>query len=735
MDAVSRRRFLRISSATLGLAAAGSACSGSRPGPGMPAAGTNRTGIATVPTFCDICFWKCGAIAYVKDGRLWKIEGNPDDPLSRGRLCPRGTGGVGAHFDPDRLKAPLIRRKKRGEDEWAVVTWSEALGFVAERMQRIRAAHGPEAVALFSHGIGGNFLKHTLKAFGTPNIAAPSFAQCRGPRDVGFHLTFGEGVSSPERTDLANARCVVLIGSHLGENMHNTQVQEFAKAIERRIPIVVVDPRFSVAASKAKYWLPIRPGTDLALLLAWMNVLVGEGLHDRAFVEAHGHGFDRFAAEIAPQDPEWAAAETGIDAETIRATARELARHRPASLVHPGRRVNWYGDDAQRSRAVALVNALLGNWGRRGGLYVQAGIKVPAYPLPAYPKSQRPLADNPDRERYPFADEPVTTGIRETTLTGKPYPSKGWFVYSSNITEALPNRAETLKAIDALDLLVVVDTLPSEVAGYADVVLPESMFLERHDELLTGWGRQGWMAIRQPVVAPPGEQKAGWWIARQLAGKLGIPECMPFDDMQAYLAARVEKAGFSYATLKTEGVIMGPKQPTTVEEGLELTFDTPSGKVEFWSDQLAAKGFDPVPRYTRHPQAPVGHFRLVTGRAPVHTFTRTQTNPYLSDLMRENEVWVNGTTAQKLGLKGGQYTRLRNQDGVVSNRIRVKVTQRIRPDTVYMVYGFGHTSRMLKSAYLKGASASLLNTRYATDPLMGGTSIHGNFVSFVSEEA
>jgi thiosulfate reductase/polysulfide reductase chain A len=166
---------------------------------------------------------------------------------------------------------------------------------------------------------------------------------------------------------------------------------------------------------------------------------------------------------------------------------------------------------------------------------------------------------------------------------------------------------------------------------------------------------------------------------------------------------------------------------------LALEFPTPSGKVEFWSDQLAAKGFDPVPKYKAPPAAPEGFYKLISGRAPVHTFSRTQTNPLLHDLMPENELWINGATAAKLGVAGGQYVKLRNQDGVVSNRIRVKATQRIRPDTFYMVYGFGHENPMLKSAYRRGASAAGLNTRYVTDPLMGGTSIHGNFVTIVKE--
>jgi thiosulfate reductase/polysulfide reductase chain A len=731
MEHLSRRRFLKISAATFAGAAASTQLSPlSRI---ANAADAPAKGVTSIPTICEMCFWRCGGIASLRDGKLWKFEGNPKDPQSRGRLCPRGTGAVGSHYDPDRLQKPLIRRGERGKEEWTAVTWDEAFVYIADRMQKIKAQYGPEAVSAFNHGIGQRFIQHMLKSWGATNFAGPSFAQCRGARDVGFALTFGTGLGSPEPTDIENTDCLVLIGSHLGENMHNLQVQEFANAVERRIPIIVVDPRFSVAASKAKYWLPIRPGTDLALLLAWCNVLVTEGRYDRAFVDRYGHGFDKFVEAIKDRTPEWAAPETGIDAALIRATAREFSSRRPATLVHPGRRVNWNGDDTQRSRAVALLSALLGNWGRKGGLFLSAGMKVAPYPLPKYPKSDRPLADNPNGEKYPFADEAVTTGIREATLTGKPYPIKGWFVYSSNILMALPNPAETLRAIDNLDLLVVIDTLPSEIAGYADVVLPETMFLERYDELSVGFGRTGWTSLRQPVVPPPHEQQPGWWIAKQLANRLGIADCMPFKDMEEYLRYRIEKSGMSWTDLTRDGVIMGQHEPVTVEEGLELTFDTPSKKVEFWSDQLQAKGFDPVPKYTPPAKAPEGYFPLITGRAPVHTFSRTQTNPLLQALMPENEVWVNTATAAKLGLANGRYVLLKNQDGVVSNRIRVKATQRIRPDCVYMVYGFGHTNRMLKGAYLKGASAAGLNTSYATDPIMGGTSIHRNFVTFVKE--
>ncbi len=731
MITFSRRNFLKITGTALGTAAvlggAGHAARGAEEN-----LKKSEKGIRKVPTYCDMCFWKCGAIAYVRDGELWKVEGNPLDPLSRGRLCPRGTGGVGAHFDPDRLKTPLIRRSSRGKEEWVAVTWEEAFDYIAEKMNKIKSQYGPEAIALFSHGIGGNFFKHTMKAFGTPNITAPSFAQCRGPRDVGFRLTFGEDVSSPERTDIKNAKCLVLIGSHLGENMHNSQVQEFADAVGNDAVVITVDPRYSVAASKSKYYLPIKPGTDLALLLTWINVIVKEKLYDQDYVSGFGFGFEQMAAMVEQYTPEWAYPETGIEPDTIRKTAREMALHKPATLVHPGRHATWYGDDAQRSRAIAILNALLGSWGRKGGFYTPVSMDVPGYPYPEYPKSEKGKVDNPGH-KYPFAHETITTGIREATISGQPYPVKGWFVYATNLIHALPDEKETIKAIQNLDLLVVIDVIPSEIAGWADVVLPESVYLERHDDLNVEWFREPFIAIRQPAVDAPHNQKPNWWMAKKLAEKLGLSAYFPWKNIEDYFETRLSGAGYSYEQLKKDGIIPGARQPIFYEEGVAPVFPTPSGKIEFYSLQLEEAGFDPVPKYQKPAEPPPGYFRLLYGRSPVHSFSRTQSNRILMDMMEENEVWVNADIAERYGLVSGKYVRLVNQDGVVSNKIKVKATERIRTDCVYMVHGFGHNSRMLKGAYGKGASDSQLITKYETDPLMGGTAMNVNFVKFEEE--
>lgn len=718
-----RRTFLQI---TAGGAAAAAATSLAMRSP----ASTSPLEIRKVPTFCELCFWKCGVIATVQDGVVTKLDGHPAHPLALGRLCPRGNGGTGLLYDPDRLKKPLIRTGARGQERFREASWDEALDTIAAKMLEIKAKHGPEALALFTHGHGGSFFGQLMKAFGSPNIAAPSYAQCRGPREVGFQLTFGTGIGSPENTDIANTRFLVLIGSHLGENMHNTQVQEFAEAIRRGARIAVVDPRYSVAASKANWYLPIKPGTDIALLMAWAHVLVQEGIYNRAFIEKYATGFDDFRSAIQDMTPEWAEKITEIPADLIRTVAREMAAAQPAVIVHPGRHVTWYGDDAQRSRAIAILNALLGSWGAKGGFFLPSGVDVPPYPAPPLPKPHREAIDGAGN-RYPLADETLASGLCDATLAGAPYRARGWLVYGTNLLQSLPQPQKTLEAIHALDLLVVIDVLPVEIAGYADVVLPECTYLERYDDLYSGAYRTPFVALRQPVVPPMFESRPGWWIAKGLARRLGLEAYFPWKNIEEYLDRRLRGLNLNLADMKKRGVAVYPAEETALPP--DHKFDTPSGKIELYSKMLADMGVDPVPKYYPKPEPPGGYFRLLFGRSPLHTFGRTTNNRVLGSVVRENEVWIHNRAAAELGVRHNERIRLVNQDGVKSAPVRARVTNRIRPDCVYMVHGFGHTAPKLRFTAGRGASTTGLVTRVSIDPLMGGTGMFNNFVRIEKE--
>ncbi len=736
MSKITRRQFIKISGATAGTAAVASGLVSHWWGADAPGGPDPETdGDKVIPTFCEICFWKCGVLAHVKDGRVTKLTGNPKHPLSRGRLCPRGLGGTGLLYDPDRLKKPLVRVKKRGEDVFEAVSWDKALDEVAEGMLKLKDKYGPERLALFTHGYGGSWFKHLIKAYGSNNIAAPSYAQCRGPREVGYWLTFGQGVGSPEMVDIENAKCITLIGSHLGENMHNTQVQELADAIGKGAELVVVDPRYSVAASKARYWLPIKPGTDIALLLAWIHVIIKHNRYDAEFLNKYAMGFDQLKEHVKDKTPEWAYAITGLKPELIRDSALFLSSFRPASLIHPGRRTTWYGDDTQRLRAMSIIAALLGSWGRKGGYLIPSAMEIPKFPYTKYAYKPKFVADKPKESMYPLSDETLASGLCDATIPGvTPYDLKGWMVYGTNLLQSLPNPEKTKKAIQALDFIVSIEVLPVELTGWADVVLPECTYLERCDNIWAPAYKQPFIAVRQQVVEPMYESKPGWWIAKEIAHRIGLSDYFPWKDSMEFSKYRVKAAGLDCHKLQEDGVLLGKKVPVTIEEGLTLTFDTPSSKIELYSEQLKNLGFDPLPEYRPQQEPPSGMFRLLTGRAPMHTFGRTANNRFLSQCYPENEVWINSDVAGSIPefadkpLKTGDRVMLVNQDNVKSGPVRVRVTQRIRGDSVFLVHGWGHTAKGLKYAFGRGASDSILTSNFKVDPIMGGTGLNCNFV-------
>lgn len=724
---ISRRDWLRRSSA------AGAAATAAKAAPplGRPGWQGSRR-VEQIATNCEMCFWRCGVLAEVRDGRVVKLQGNPDHPLTEGRLCARGNAGTQLLYDPDRLKRPMLRTGARGEGKFREISWEQALDFLAARMNELKRKYGAESIAFFPHGVASTFFVTLMRAFGTPNSAEPAFSQCRGPREVGYALTFGSAFGSPEPVDLEEARLIVLIGSHIGENVFTSQVTAFSTALARGAKLIVVDPRFSVAAAKADWWLPIRPGTDIALLLAWMNVLLNEAIYDKEYIARYAQGLPELVSHVREFTPEWAEAITELPAEQIRETARAMGAAKPAVALHPGRHATWYGDDTQRSRAMAIVTALLGSWGRKGGIFLPTPLHTGAPAIPPFPKPARERADGAGTV-YPLASEEqgLTRGLVQATLTAKPYPITGWIVYGQNVLESIPQRQQTLKAIRNLDLMVVVDVMPVEQVNYADLVLPEATYLERYDApAVVGSAKRPFIAVRQPVVQPLYESRPGWWIARQMARRLGLEAYFPWETPEQHLAALIKPLGIDPRELHARGAVAFDGRPYIEhrQPGDGPLFPTGSGNIELYSPMLKQLGFDPLPRYVPVTDPPPGYFRLLYGRSPVHSFARSENNAWLNALMPENQVWINDQAAKDFRLDEGQRVVLENQDGVKSPPVLVRITPGIRRDCVYMVHGFGHNSRALRRAYHRGASDNELMTRIGIDPIMGGTGMRVNFV-------
>ncbi len=352
---------------------------------GVPVPWYKRGQIKTTYNYCDMCPWRCGIVVQSVNGKVAKIDGNPKDPKSRGMLCARGQAGVSFLYDPDRLTQPMIRTGERGEGKFRKVTWDEALDYAAEKMLKIKDEVGPESIAFFGHTSGDFwFTDYLPQAFGSPNAAKPSMSMCTSPREEAALLTFGRSIGNHEPVDWDETQCIVLLGTHIGEDARNTMMQDFARAKGRGAKVIVVDPRYSSVSMKADHWLPIRASTDTALLLAWMNVLISEGQYDKEFIAQWTVGFDKLAEHVKAFTPEWAAPITDLSADQIRATARAMAAARPKTVIVPGRHVVWYGNDTQRLRAVYMLNALLGSLGRPGGLYFNKPPFIEEYPHPPY---------------------------------------------------------------------------------------------------------------------------------------------------------------------------------------------------------------------------------------------------------------------------------------------------------------------------------------------------------------
>jgi len=673
-----------------------------------------------VYTICEQCVWRCGLRAKVYQGKVYKLDGNPNHPNSNGMLCPRGQAGIGALYDPDRLLFPMVRAGDRGSGLWKRVTWDEALNYAAQEMQYLKEQFGPESMIFSStHNLAQVQFENLLRAYGSPNYGTQR-SLCFNAMIIANLLTFG--MQEPGR-DYSAAKYIIYTGRNLTEAISNSETQELIAAISRGTKVVLLDPRFTKTASKSTEWLPIRPGTDLAFFLAMLHVLITEELYDKEFVAKYTWGFDDVAAMVKPYTPEWAASKTEIPASTIRRIAREFALAAPHAFVHPNWRTSNFVNSFQAERAMAIVNAISGNWNQPGGLHAGAGEEgggLGAIPQPPYPRTTALRLDGVPW-KYPMV--PLEIGvyqeIRDAVLSGQPYQAHGWFVYRQNPVASLPERRKTLEAFSKLDFIMTIDTTMNDTAWFSDLVLPEASYLERYDPLTTAGDA---VFIRQPAVEPMGESKSALWIFKQLGTRMGLGDYFAYEDEEDYLRQQLKPLGVSLEELKSKGYYRPPAKPA--EEG-ELKFNTPSGLIELSSTSLANSNFAAVPVWEEPPAPSADQFYLLTGKVAQHTQFSTQNNRLLHDLVPENSVWIHTKPAAAKGIKDGDEVFVESAAGRV--RIKATVTEAIRPDCVYMAPGFGHLSKGTRTSYGEGASDSDLHITY-TDPISGGQALSQTFV-------
>jgi thiosulfate reductase/polysulfide reductase chain A len=682
---------------------------------------------------CEMCFWRCQLVGKVRDGRLVKLEGNPKSIDNGAAICARGNAGIKMLYDPDKLKYPMKNVGKRGAPKWKRISWNEALDECAAKLKGVVDKYGPQGLAIFPHGASARYPMHFFeRTVGTPNVSESSFFQCRGIRDMAFLYSFD--TPPGENVDMANAKVIFLLGCHFGENVHVSHLKRYIKGLAGGAKLIVADPRFSAAVAKADIWVKIKPGTDTAYLLAIMNYLIENDRYDKKFVDEHTVGLDQLAAGAREWTLEKAAEECDIPAAQIKEVAEMLADNAPNVSIHPGRYVSWYGNDFQRERALACLTGLLGAVGVKGGFVKPKDPKVGRGKSWPHLNHEHGVGNLKEMAGlYPFSPPGTPTElIRDCAVSGKPYPIKGCVTWGQNPIQTIPNQKLTIDMLMQMDFILCVDVMPMDITMYADILLPECSYLERYDFIKRGtqWdladkNQQQYISARMPLVEPGFECKSGIWITNEIAERMGYGEHIPVKNQEEMVNLMLKDADLSIEQLKKEdGIHLQPgKDPYGIPEDFEVLF---------YSEDIEDAGFSGVPKYIPVEEPPAGFYRLLFGRAPVHTFNRTMNNSWLMAAMGHNPVWVNDKVAAKLRLRDGDTVSFVNQDGVQSRTTTtVKVTPGIREDAVYMYHGFGSMNPELSIGAGRGVDDQSLITKVAVNPETGAHGMRNNFVKMI----
>jgi anaerobic selenocysteine-containing dehydrogenase len=618
----------------------------------------------------------CGMLVEVEAGRVARVAGDPENPDSRGFLCVRGQAAPEILDHPDRLLYPL-QRVRRGEDRWRRTSWDEALDLIVTRMRAV----GPEAVGLWSgHGLfttnyGTRVSSHLLRRFA--NLYGCQWWNptmiCWGLGAFGLGLTGLLEVHTKEDMG-AHAALIVLWGANLASQPNTGR--HLAAARRRGARVVTIDVRETEAARQSDEVLVIRPGTDAALALALMHVIVGEGLHDGKFVADHTVGFESLREHLRACSPAWAAPITGIAAERITALARQYATTRPAMILLGGSSMHKGRNGWQGARAVACLPALTGNVGiPGGGLGPRHGGATHGQGLRSIVLEERRPPGRYIPSQMPRVTEALRDGrVRVMVLLGTDMLSS--FADARRVAEGL-GRAELVVSYE----LCWNDTARRS----ADLVLPATAWLEE----LGCKSTNTHLYLMPKVLEPPGEARPVAWVLRALAERLGLEGFFPWAGEEGPLDAILDVPSTGHATVAALAAEGGTRALAVSHVAHpDLSFPTPSGKLELASERATALGLPALPVYE---PLPVSRFPLAFRQGRTLTqfhgfYDHGRALPSLRALDPEPRLWISPADAAARGLEDGVPGRIWNERGEF--RARARVTAEVPPGTVWMRDGW-----------------------------------------------
>jgi len=638
----------------------------------------------------------CALLVGVKDNRIIKVKGDPDGFLNKGYVCPKGLASPDRLTHPDRLMYPMKRMGKRGGGNWARISWSEAIEEISENFNRIKDKYGAKGV-VFCQGMPKGLelfvLIRLANIFGSPNVVGIQDV-CHMPREItGIHTCGYYPIADLHHP----SKLVMLWGSNItSTNEEGAICSLLLNQLKNGTELIGIDPRKTELSDKARFWLQVRPGSDHALALAFLHVIIEERLYDRDFVENWTHGFDQLAKHVKDYTPEKMSEVTWVPAKSIRETARFYAQSHPAAIQW-GNPLEQNTHTFDTVRALVCLMAICGNLDVPGG-NIQAnepktarlGEFVRADLIPSKGKEMI----HAYHHVIPRLMNVPPAFFRKAVLEGFPYPVKGAYMHGTNPLLAYADSRKTFETLMKLDYLVVADIFMTPTAAFADMVLPAATQFEFNDIGHYGMGH-GFILARPKVVDPPEECWPDIKILNELGKSLTSKEYW-YEDHEELLEQIVRPSGLNYHQFSEKGYLEGPDH---FKKYLYSGFKTPTGKVELSLSQAERFNLPPLPQFTGLPEENDSEYPLVLTSSKSRYFLHSSYRwiQRLREKRPHPKTEIHPDTASKYGIKEGDALVIETKMGEITQVAHL--TDTVHPKVVNAAYGWWFPERRPESQY------------------------------------
>lgn len=695
-----------------------------------------------VKAACRNCHGGCSALLTVEDGRLVRIAPDPDGPLNKGRMCAKGLSGIELLYHPDRLKYPLRRAGARGEGKWERITWDEAYDEMAANLKDIIQRYGAESICV-AQGTGRHMFHHVPRfsnTLGTPNWIEPGFAQCFFPRVQVGMLCFGASPIADYYGEV-KPKCILVWGHNHEVTSAGSECQFLIHdAIQAGAKLIVVDPRRTRLAKHAEHWLSLRPGTDDALALGMLNVIINEDLYDHEFVEKWCYGFEALRERVQEYPPSRVAEITWLSEDEIISAARTFATTKPATLEW-GVGIEHTPNTTQTVRAISLLMAITGNYDIPGGWLEDLGV------LPAADHNNHLLSEEQGKKRlgentyrilagnhnhFPSAHIP---SVLDAAITGKPYPIKSFLHFGNNGILSNADARKTAQALMAAEFNVCMDHFMTPTAELCDLVLPAAMWMELEEiHCAPDWGHT---ILVQKQVVRPYDVRSDEEVFCELCARMGLPYGAekPADIYDEQLRRAAEKypqlKGIDFTAMKDLAYIQIPYTYKKYEE--RGRFNTPTGKVELYSTVFEKLGYDPLPYYEEPPESPLSSpellkeypYVLTTGGRRIFYFcSEGKQVPSFRRAHGFPQVEIHPETAARHGIADGDMVYIESPRGRIVQK--AWVYDGIDPRVINCEYGWWFPEREGPEHGCYDSNCNVLTSMEGPfDPCMGTYQLRG----------